>query len=103
VWPAAITTAQQPFKSNIWVAALHVIMTRDGDDLSRTRRLGGRFDATREAGHPDNTGPGMTEVPHRRGDLHRDQGPSPLGPTGRQEHVDVSRVSGPCPPERELS
>jgi transposase len=40
VWPAAITTAQQPFKSATWVAALHVIMTRDGGDFTRTKRLG---------------------------------------------------------------
>lgn len=40
VWPAAITTAQQPFKSHTWVAAMHVIMTRDGGDFARTRRLG---------------------------------------------------------------
>lgn len=40
VWPAAITTAQQPFKSSTWLAAMHVIMTRDGGDLARTRRLG---------------------------------------------------------------
>jgi transposase len=40
VWPAAIATAQQPFRSNTWVAALHVIMTRDGGDFTRTRRLG---------------------------------------------------------------
>ncbi|HET6668015.1 MAG TPA: IS110 family transposase [Intrasporangium sp.] len=40
VWPAAITTAQQPFKSHTWIAALHVIMTRDGGDFTRTRRLG---------------------------------------------------------------
>ncbi len=40
VWPAALTTAQQPFKSATWVAAMHVIMTRDGGDFTRTRRLG---------------------------------------------------------------
>jgi transposase len=40
VWPAAVTTAQQPFKSSTWVAAMHVIMTRDGGDFTRTRRLG---------------------------------------------------------------
>ena len=40
VWPAAVTTAQQPFKSSTWLAAMHVIMTRDGGDLDRTRRLG---------------------------------------------------------------
>jgi transposase len=40
VWPAAVTTAQQPFKSSTWLAAMHVIMTRDGGDFTRTRRLG---------------------------------------------------------------
>ena len=40
VWPAAVTTAQQPFKSHTWVVAMHVIMTRDGGDFTRTRRLG---------------------------------------------------------------
>jgi transposase len=40
VWPAAVATAQQPFKSNTWVAAMQVIMTRDGGDFTRTRRLG---------------------------------------------------------------
>jgi transposase len=40
VWPAALETAQQPFKSNTWVAALSVVMGRDGGDLDRTRRLG---------------------------------------------------------------
>lgn len=40
VWPAAVTTAQQPFKSATWLAAMHVVMTRDGGDFTRTRRLG---------------------------------------------------------------
>ena len=40
VWPAALETAKQPFKSSTWVAAMSVIMTRDGGDLARTRRLG---------------------------------------------------------------
>jgi hypothetical protein len=40
VWPAAATTAQQPFKSHTWLAAMQVLMTRDGGDVSRTRRLG---------------------------------------------------------------
>ena len=40
VWPAAVATAQQPFKSSTWVAAMMVIMSRDGGDLTRTRRLG---------------------------------------------------------------
>jgi transposase len=40
VWPAAVTTAQQPFKSSTWLAAMSVIMTRDGGDFTRTRRLG---------------------------------------------------------------
>ena len=40
VWPAALDTARQPFKSRTWIAALNVIMGRDGGDLARTRRLG---------------------------------------------------------------
>ncbi len=40
VWPAAVATAQQPFKSSTWVAAMQVIMIRDGGDFARTRRLG---------------------------------------------------------------
>jgi transposase len=40
VWPAALDTAQQPFRSNTWLAALWVIADRDGGDLTRTRRLG---------------------------------------------------------------
>jgi transposase len=40
VWPAALETARQPFKSSTWVAAMSVIMVRDGGDLARTGRLG---------------------------------------------------------------
>src|SRR5450755_4746310 len=40
VWPAALETAQQPFKSISWAAAISVIVGRDGGDLDRTRRLG---------------------------------------------------------------
>jgi transposase len=40
VWPAALETARQPFKSQTWAAALTVITDRDGGDLDRTRRLG---------------------------------------------------------------
>jgi transposase len=40
VWPAALTTARQPFKSRTWAAALSVILERDGGDLDRTRRPG---------------------------------------------------------------
>lgn len=44
VWPAALETAKQPFKSATWVAALAVVIGqgrgRDGGDLDRTRRLG---------------------------------------------------------------
>jgi transposase len=40
VWPAALDCAQQPFRSNTWIAALTVIVERDGGDLARTRRLG---------------------------------------------------------------
>jgi transposase len=40
VWPAALEAAKQPFKSSTWVAALAVVINRDGGDLDRTRRLG---------------------------------------------------------------
>ncbi len=40
VWPAAITAAAQPFKSQTWAAAMAVILDRDSGDLDRTRRLG---------------------------------------------------------------
>jgi transposase len=40
VWPAALETAQQPFKSRTWAAALIVIIERDAGELDRTRRLG---------------------------------------------------------------
>ena len=40
VWPAALETAKQPFRSATWVAALTVVVGRDGGDLDRTRRLG---------------------------------------------------------------
>ncbi len=40
VWPAALESAKQPFKSTTWVAAMSVIIGRDGGDFARTRRLG---------------------------------------------------------------
>jgi transposase len=40
VWPAALDTAQQPFRSQTWTAALTVIVDRDGGEFARTRRLG---------------------------------------------------------------
>jgi transposase len=40
VWPAALDTARQPFRSRTWAAAMTVILDRDGGDLARTRRLG---------------------------------------------------------------
>lgn len=40
VWPAALEAAKQPFKSATFVAALAVVVRRDGGDLDRTRRLG---------------------------------------------------------------
>lgn len=47
VWPAALDTAAQPFRSRTWVAAMSVICDRDGGDLARTRRLGpARFEQT---------------------------------------------------------
>ena len=40
VWPAALPTARQPFRSLTWAAAMSVVLDRDGGDLTRTRRLG---------------------------------------------------------------
>jgi transposase len=40
VWPAALDTAAQPFRSKTWAAAMSVILDRDGGDLDRTHRLG---------------------------------------------------------------
>ena len=40
VWPAALTTAAQPLRSDVWAAGMWVILDRDGGDLARTRRLG---------------------------------------------------------------
>ena len=40
VWPAALETARQPFRSQTWAAAMSLIVDRDGGDLDRTRRLG---------------------------------------------------------------
>ena len=40
VWPAALTTAAQPFRSRTWAAAIWVILDRGEGDLDRTRRLG---------------------------------------------------------------
>ena len=40
VWPAALDTAQRPFRSRTWVASMSVVLGRDGGDFARTRRLG---------------------------------------------------------------
>lgn len=40
VWPAALQTARQPFRSSTWTAAMSVVVDRDGGNLARTRRLG---------------------------------------------------------------
>jgi transposase len=40
VWPASLDTAQQPFRSRTWVAAMAVILDRDQGQSDRTRRLG---------------------------------------------------------------
>jgi transposase len=40
VWPAVLDCAQQPFRSATWIAALTVVVDRDGGELTRTRRLG---------------------------------------------------------------
>ncbi len=40
VWPAALGTARQPFRSKTWVAVMSVVLDRDGGDLDRTHNLG---------------------------------------------------------------
>ena len=40
VWPAALDTSKRPFRSRTWVAAMSVLLSRDGGDFARTRRLG---------------------------------------------------------------
>jgi hypothetical protein len=40
VWPGALDTAKQPFRSRTWAAAMRMILERDGGDFDRTRRLG---------------------------------------------------------------
>jgi len=40
VWPAALSTARQPFRSSTWTATMGVVLDRDGGDLARTHRLG---------------------------------------------------------------
>lgn len=40
VWPAALITARQPFRSSTWTAAMGVVLGRDAADLARTHRLG---------------------------------------------------------------
>ena len=40
VWPAAIETARQPFRSKTSAAAMTVIVDRDGGDLVRTHKRG---------------------------------------------------------------
>ena len=40
VWPAALSTAAQPFRSRTWAAAITAIVDRDDGDLDPTRRLG---------------------------------------------------------------
>ena len=58
VWPAALGTAAQPFRSQTWAAAMSIIVDRDGGDLDRTRRLGWarseravRREITKRGGH----------------------------------------------------
>ena len=40
VWPAALETANYPFRSRTWAAAMWVLLDRDGGEFTRIRRLG---------------------------------------------------------------
>jgi transposase len=88
VWPAALDTAKQPFRSRTWTVAMTVVCERDGGDLARTQRLGAarfeqavRREITRRGGRKPclrilgqlftalSTPTGV--IPHRRGALER--------------------------------
>src|SRR5215207_7405217 len=88
VWPAAVETARQPFRSKTWAAAMTVIVDRDSGDMDRTRRLGwARFERavrreiTRRGGQKPslriarNLFAALTDpagvIAHRRGGLER--------------------------------
>ncbi|WP_328401001.1 IS110 family transposase [Nocardia sp. NBC_00403] len=90
VWPAALDTARQPFRSRTWVAAMSVICDRDNGDLTRTRRLGStrfehavRREITRRGGQKPSLritrnlftalGDPAGVIAHRRGALERVQ------------------------------
>src|SRR5262249_1297132 len=61
VWPAALDTARQPFRSGTWVAALWVIAGRDGGGFARARRLGaGRCEQAGGAAGSEGGGRGET-------------------------------------------
>ena len=49
VWPAALETARQPFRSRTWAAAMGVVLDRDSGDLDRTRRRAGTGSNERSA------------------------------------------------------
>jgi transposase len=62
VWPAALDTARQPFRSTTWAAAMTVMLDRDGGDFDRTRRLGpARFEQAvrREISRPGGQKPAL--------------------------------------------
>jgi transposase len=40
VWPAVLDVSRRPFLRQTWIAALSVVLDRDGADTTRTRRLG---------------------------------------------------------------
>ena len=76
VWPAALEAAKHPFRSTTWVAAMSVVMDRDGGDLARTRRLGRPGSSTRCAAEVTRRGKvrpclRIVRTPVRRADRHR--------------------------------
>ena len=42
VWPAAVDSAKQPFRSRTWLAGMSVVLARTGGDPARLRRLARR-------------------------------------------------------------
>jgi transposase len=85
VWPAALDTANWPFRSKTWPAALWVILDRDCGEFTRTRRLGPtRFEqqVRREITRRGGQKPCLTDRPQAvrcLGRRDRGDGPPPRG------------------------
>jgi hypothetical protein len=95
VWPAALLTARQPFRSSTWTAAMSIVVGRDGGDLARRANpvYAARFThlTTREA-----------EQAHRHPSPGRDRRSDPAA-TARRHHHRPSLGLGHRHPRRRTS